>query len=509
MKKKIISWFKDKENLPIIALIVFSIIIRLYYFFLTKNQPLWWDEAEYLNMAKHWAFGLSYQFLPERPLLFSLILAPILKLFNNEIIPRLIISLFSLFSVIGIYYLGKEIYNKRIGLISGFLMAVFSFGLFFSQRLLVDIPSLTFFIFSAYFFYLYFKNENPKFIYMASLIIGIGTLIRIQTALILFIVFFYFLITKRSFIRKKEVWLSALIFILILSPYIIWGYFQFHSFVITDAGKLNAAKNNFFLTGLTVLKNYLVLFPNYIFSINILIPPIIFGFVLVAILIIYSYDLLLCFDILYKGENLQLNKKLFVLLLLFIPLIFTSFSIAHNEDRYILTSIPGTFIILSYFGDMIYNRIIKKQKFWGFIFLLTLFLTVGYFQLNQADFLIKSKIDSYSQVRDAGIYLKKIASKSDIVVSNSKLQIAYYSDLKVLNLPSTKEEFELDILNEKPKYLSLSGFEVIPDWINAYIKDKNMSVVNVYFIDYAKTQPAVIIYAFNKNETFNNNPGIQ
>jgi hypothetical protein len=31
-----------------IALIIFAGALRLYYFYLTKDQPLWWDEAEYM-----------------------------------------------------------------------------------------------------------------------------------------------------------------------------------------------------------------------------------------------------------------------------------------------------------------------------------------------------------------------------------------------------------------------------------------------------------------------------
>ena len=74
-KNKLIKWVKDPYNLTLSLIIIFAIILRLYYYSLTKSQPLWWDEAEYLNMAKAWAFNLDYHFIPVRPVMFSLILA--------------------------------------------------------------------------------------------------------------------------------------------------------------------------------------------------------------------------------------------------------------------------------------------------------------------------------------------------------------------------------------------------------------------------------------------------
>jgi hypothetical protein len=35
--------------------ILFAVLIRLYYFLLTKSQPLWWDESEYMSQAKAFA----------------------------------------------------------------------------------------------------------------------------------------------------------------------------------------------------------------------------------------------------------------------------------------------------------------------------------------------------------------------------------------------------------------------------------------------------------------------
>lgn len=498
MKEKLQNWLKNKENKLLLVLVIFAFAIRFYYFILTKNQPLWWDEADYINMAKHWAFGLFYEFLAVRPILFSIILVPLLKIADNEFLPRLLMNLVSLAAVIGTYYLGKEIYDHRVGLLAGFFMSVFSFGLFFSERLLVDIPSQAFFILSALFFYLYFKKNTPKYIYIAAIISGIGTLVRIQTALVLFVILIYVFTTEKlNFIKKKEYWFSALIFLLILAPYIIWGYFQFNAFVITEAGKLNAAQSNVIATGLGVLKVYVTNFPNYLFAVT---DPAIGIFCLIFIfflVIAYSFKLVLCFDLLLKNKEESLKKNFYLLLLFLIPLILTSMLIAHNEDRYILNAFPALFIILGYFTILAFSFIKNKNNSLAPIALLVFMLIIGYIQLSAADSLIKYKLDSYSQVKDAGIFLAQISDKKDVTISNSMLQIEAYSERKVMSIPGKKEDFEALVKKENPKFFIVSAFEKIPEWVNPYISEKNMTPINAFFIDPAKTQPVVIVYKFD------------
>jgi len=42
---EVVRWIKNPYNFAFVAILAFTIILRLYYFSLTKNQPLWWDEA--------------------------------------------------------------------------------------------------------------------------------------------------------------------------------------------------------------------------------------------------------------------------------------------------------------------------------------------------------------------------------------------------------------------------------------------------------------------------------
>ena len=214
--EKIKSWFKNPYNLAFFLIILFAIAIRLYFFILVKNQPIWWDESEFLNMAKSWASGVEYlRYDSVRPVLFSLIVALFFKISLTEFLPRVFVLVFSVTSVIGAYYLGKELYNEKIGLLSSFFASVFYLNLFFTYRLLMDMPALAFFTFGTLFFYKYFKYKYNTFLYLASFLMSIGTLFKQNTAFILAAIFLYVLtIEKLKFLKKKEIWIAALIFVL-------------------------------------------------------------------------------------------------------------------------------------------------------------------------------------------------------------------------------------------------------------------------------------------------------
>src|SRR3989344_1097759 len=144
---------KDKEYLILIGILAFTFFIRLYYFIITKSQPVWWDEAEYLNLAKNWAFGFPPWALPAvRPIFFPLVLSFFYKIGANEITIRIIPFLTSIASVYLVYLIVKEMYNKKIGLISSFMLAIFWSYLFFSTRILVDVPVSTLWLLGVFLF---------------------------------------------------------------------------------------------------------------------------------------------------------------------------------------------------------------------------------------------------------------------------------------------------------------------------------------------------------------------
>ena len=112
-KEKIKNWLKNPYNLALVGMLLLAFIIRLYYFFLTKSQPLWWDEAEYLVKAKNIAFGTPYTGWWEagRPILFPVIASIFFKIGLGEIGLRFFYVLLSIFNILLIFLIIKRLFN--------------------------------------------------------------------------------------------------------------------------------------------------------------------------------------------------------------------------------------------------------------------------------------------------------------------------------------------------------------------------------------------------------------
>src|SRR4051812_48400906 len=89
-------------------LVVF--LIRVYYLALTNNQPVWWDESEYLIKAKAIALGTpDTGWFTGRPLLPSLIMAGAYAVGLGETAIRIALVLLSTATVYLTYRLGARL----------------------------------------------------------------------------------------------------------------------------------------------------------------------------------------------------------------------------------------------------------------------------------------------------------------------------------------------------------------------------------------------------------------
>jgi len=478
-----------KLNHPLILILIFGFILRVYYSFLTWNHIQFWDESVYMLMGRYWSEGLYYQFTAARPILFSVIIAGFNFISTSEFLPRMFILVFSMLAILGMYYLGRSLTdNKNIGLFSAFLTSIFYIHIFYTQRLLVDTLSFTFFIWSAYYFYEYFKKDNNKYFYIASVIVAIGFLFRITTALILLVVLIYTMVTDGTkMFRKKEYYIGALIFLLIISPYLIWGYFQFDGFVLIKAFETNAP-SNFWVGGYNVLIRYITRFLLLIPNVWAIPTALLFvgGFIMM-------HECLIGLDLVKKGDK-KLRGEFFLFLMFIVPLIAISFLLNHDEDRYIFNVFPAIFVLTSLFTFYIYDIIKKSNKIASIGWIILIVGLAAFSQLQVTDMTIKSKLSSYNEVKEAALWIKDNSNPNDIVVTHSYPQTQYYSWRYSRHFPKTQAEFEqLDQTNFT--YFVVSVFERSPEWVYNYPAQKNLTAVKAWLT--SDSQPVLVIYKLN------------
>lgn len=153
------------------ALILFGILIIASFFRLNqlKTTPpgLYSDEAVNGNNAAQAILEKDYKvFYPEnngREGLFMNIQSVSMRIFGHE--PwalRLPSAIFGILTVLGMYFLGKELFSKQIGLASSFLLAVSFWHINFSRIGFRAIMSPLFLIWGIYFLIHAFKNSGIK-----------------------------------------------------------------------------------------------------------------------------------------------------------------------------------------------------------------------------------------------------------------------------------------------------------------------------------------------------------
>src|SRR3989344_501074 len=129
-ENRILEFLKSNLNIIVIIILVFAAFLRLKY--MNVPNAIWWDEGEYLSIAKEWAFGINYDVPAVRQPLVPFLISILYRIGISSlaIIKFFVVLIPSVASVLLTYLLGKEIYNKNVGLISSFIMSVFWVALF-------------------------------------------------------------------------------------------------------------------------------------------------------------------------------------------------------------------------------------------------------------------------------------------------------------------------------------------------------------------------------------------
>jgi len=481
-REKLKSYLTKNHALIFVGIFIFAIVIRLYYFFLTKSQPLWWDEADYMAYAKNLAgFNTDWIITIPHNSFFPYLGAGLLKFGFSELILRFILLILpSILLVYLTYKICILLYeDKRIALISSFLMATLWAILFNSMRFHLGVPALFFGFLAIYvFFQGYEKRQkifgkiNPNWAVPLTVFLVVLTY-SIRRSYFIFGLFFfvYLLLTKKpkELIRDKYNWigLGIFIFLILLVENLIF---------ISSAGEVASIYYNsdtlFSLIPLQVFGGYFDNISNQNFS--ILLYLFWFGFfvLLTRIALHLGYF--------RKSESKKIRGDLFAALMIILTLSYFLFfqkqSGSFGEPRWYFPLILGAFISISHGTLFITDRVKKYSKPIAIILLVLLIGFGGYYQIAHADSIIKNRIGSYVGIREAGLFVNEIASKEDKIITASLPQAAYYSDRSVIypagllgegNSEISQDEFLAEVEKDPDlKYLIITFSEPnYPDWM--------------------------------------------
>ena len=496
---KLVKSMKDffnesSENKLFISLMLVSVALFIYYFIKTYSQALWFDEADYMNFSNFLAFGFPEWGLGAvRPPLLSLIGALFFKVGLGELGLRLLGGLFYIINILLVYFIGKELFDKKAALIASLLTAVFWSHLFFSFRLLTDVPVLTFWLLSIYIFIKgYIIKENRIYLLLLVPVIIMGFFMKYTNALVAILILLYLVITERfNWIKNKDLWKSLGLSLILLIPFFIFQYFYYGSpFAFLTAS---------FVGRTTLGRSF---FQSLIDHIKFFFSPESLGIIslVVSIIsIIYLLQIFLGIDLILKNKVKNLNNKLFLFLWLIITLLFAA-KLGYGlyiEERYYFNFYVGLFLAAGVFLSYVYDLLKKYDKYLPLIIICVLLIFSINFTIAKADDLITTKAVSFKEVKIAGQFLEKNLADDEYFLSPAtSAEIQYHSHRKNLAVPIAES-----LTNNKIKYVVYSAYNPILEEFTNFIKnnpDNFKPIIGIPF-EHDKNQYAVIIFEVVRN----------
>jgi len=217
---------KDRENLILFSLLVFTLVLRVYNL---ENFPRWYvDEGTYAKIGMNILEGVwGYKtwgpnFFP--PIL-PVITGFLIKIFGKSYsVIRMTGVLSGTFSVLLTYLIGKKLYNKKVALLASIILSVS--GLFINRMVLMDNLVEFFFLLTI----LSYLNSEKKGMWLWLMGISSGLAFLSKYTGLVCIVF----ITIQSFLDKrlKSLKTPLIIFFIFSLIYPILGLiFDWNGFV--------------------------------------------------------------------------------------------------------------------------------------------------------------------------------------------------------------------------------------------------------------------------------------
>jgi len=493
-KERIKNWLRNPYNLALVGILVLAFVIRLYYFFLTKNQALWWDEAEYALKAKSFAFGTpDTGWAPEREIVVPFLFSLILRAGGGEIILRVIQLIVSILTVVFTQILFAKIISKKAAIFATFGMAFFWLHVFFTQRILLYLWAPLIYLILIYLFYEGYINNKKKYLIAFAILAAVGLEIYFSIGFLLFGLLIYVLLTEGfSFLKNKKVWIVLIVFLLAILPFAIYFQSTF-GFPIPRLAIGYKATTQEPGAGISGLLTYISMFPSragWAFAILSF-----FG------LIYFLITLFLGLGI--KNYLKETHRWLLIFICFFVPfLMYTLYGTIGGSgtfyDAFILSVFPFAFAFAGLFLEKILNFNKKYQTF-AVLLVILLLLIHAYYGIKNSSDTIVPKLNSYDSVKFAGLWIKENSQPGDIIISRSRPQNTYYSERQTINYPKSEEELNKLIEEKRPKYIIDSVWEQTDQWVHEYPSKYNSTVipVQIYFLDVEKTQPSLIIYKVN------------
>jgi 4-amino-4-deoxy-L-arabinose transferase-like glycosyltransferase len=372
------------------------------------NRILWWDEVVYLSLGSSILKG-RYEIVPNRdtfrPVLFPVLIA-LSFLINGENLVRILVAIFSIFSIISTYYMGKKLFDVKTGLLAALVLLNFPLFIFYSNKILAETIFLTFTPLALTTFYLGIEKDY-KFLLLSALFTGMSILTKYFGFFLVLIYLVYIILNKKiQIFKKREFYIALAIFFLLLTPWFIINTIYYRNPIggIFENAEiyLPLEKNQSF---------YFFLVDSWkIFGLSVIFIPV---------------------GIFYAIKERK-NNSLLILIYALIPFIIFSL-LSHKEPRYLVSFFSSFACLISF----TIQKIPKRIRTFAYGFLLIALILGFFLGCNE---IAKEEVN-LDVLKEGSLYIKNITHANEYVMSESYPYLSYYADRVSIRPQKDKGEF--------------------------------------------------------------------
>lgn len=164
-------------------------------------------------------FTRSLDDYPESSYVFLLI--PFVAIFGlTEFAVRLPAAILGILTIVAIYFLAKEIFNRKIGLLAAFFLAISPWHIQFSRSAMAGYTLMTFLFCLALFFFIKSIKGRPKFLYLSAVIFSLSlySYYAARVFIPLFLIGIVIIFFRELMQIKKQALISGLLILCVLVP---------------------------------------------------------------------------------------------------------------------------------------------------------------------------------------------------------------------------------------------------------------------------------------------------
>ncbi|MBU1135540.1 MAG: glycosyltransferase family 39 protein [Nanoarchaeota archaeon] len=226
---------KLMKNRKLLLILILILAIGLRFYNITEIGIDQWDEGEYLDAAESFLEG-KWQWLGIglKPLHNAGLVMGILLFGNYDYSGFIVTAALGVLTVLIVYFLGKEFFDEKTGLLAAFILAIMEYHIYFSRALFSDVTSTFFVSMTILLYFISVKKASKMFALLAGIFASLCFLVRINAIAVVFIILFaelIFAIRDKAFFDKKIFKERFARFLIIFSVVCVFCFSVFNAYL--------------------------------------------------------------------------------------------------------------------------------------------------------------------------------------------------------------------------------------------------------------------------------------